>query len=156
MWTISLTTVPKQPLRPLLFALPSFFWPLTLVFLTAKNAETYCGLPLARRTRRRRGHREMTMRRSRRESHDIEEAYALLREADDDDDYSFDEEGGIAMSDLSDLSDLSASPRSSFETSPPSPPTAMMEVPAMRTPGLFPLIPYQPTPPPASARAVKK
>lgn len=165
----------KQPLRPLVFALPSFFWPLTLVFLTAKNAETYCGLPLAGR-RRRRGTRRQRRRARRVESHDVEEAYALLtREADSssddegsftsssssDDNYSFDEEGGIALSDLGmDLSD-GCSPRPSLETSPPSPPTAMMEVPrgqgGMRTPGLFPLIPgYQPTPPASASPAVRK
>lgn len=136
---------PQQPLRPFIFALPSFFWPITLVFLTAKSAETYCGVPLARRTRRRR-----RSRRSRKGPHDVEEAYTLLRRDDDEesDGYSFDDgEDGIPLSDLSDLSSED-SPRSSYERAPPSPPTAMMEVPAVLTsPRLFRFIPYQPTPP---------
>lgn len=157
--TYRFSTDTQQPLRPFIFVLPSFFWPFTLVFLTAKSAEKYCGVPLARRTRRRR----RSGRRSRRESHDVEEAYTLLLrdgDGDDDDDesddYSFDGEDGIPMSDLSDLSSLSSeeSPRSSLERAPPSPPTAMMEVPAVLTsPRLFRFIPYQPTPP-ASLRRI--
>lgn len=90
-------TQEKQPFCPVVFALPSIFWPVTLVVLVIQQLDRRCGQPFAHRR-----NAAMT------EKQEMQETYRLLPDMEDG--VAFDEEGSIP------LSDLGESPRSSDDS----------------------------------------
>lgn len=91
-----------QPLCPVIFAVPSIFWPITLCVLVARTLDTFCGVVLSHV-------RKVPMP----EMLQKQETYSLLHN-DDDEENCIGLQGGIP---LHDLSDEAESPRSSSDES---------------------------------------
>lgn len=120
------------PFCPVVFAIPSIFWPVTLVVLVVQQIERRCGRPFTHM-------REA----ARTEKQEMQETYRLLPEMESG--IAFDERGSIP---LSDLSDSSESPRTSDETLSRLP-YHMRATRAIRNKfsSKFRSLPYQPIPP---------
>lgn len=84
-----------KPFCPVIFALPSIFWPVTMVVLVTQQIEARCGVPLT-------FWRDLLSR----ETHEMREAKDLL--SDEESYLGFDEEGGIPMDDLSEAGSRSS------------------------------------------------